>query len=69
LLERVIRARRLHHSRFFAMNYDYGHAKYLEALSTEKGTIVKALERIERRTAEVRVYITIQARVCCLTHT
>jgi hypothetical protein len=55
LLERVIRVRRLHHSRFFAMNYDYGHAKYLEALSTEKGTIVKALERIERRTAEVRV--------------
>lgn len=53
LLERVIRARKLHHSRFFAEDCDYGHEKYLEGLQSQKGTVIRALERLERRTAEV----------------
>jgi hypothetical protein len=53
LLERVIRARKLHHSRFFAEDCDYGHAKFLEHLQSQKGTVVRALERLERRTADV----------------
>jgi len=53
LLERVIRARKLHHSRFFSMNYDYGHAKFLDQLQNERLAVTKALERIERRTAEI----------------
>jgi hypothetical protein len=53
LLERVIRARKLHHSRFFAEDCDYGHEKYLEVLQSQKGTVTRALERLERRTAEV----------------
>jgi hypothetical protein len=53
LLERVIRARKLHHSRFFSMNYDYGHAKYLDHLLNQRAIVIKALERIERRTAEI----------------
>ncbi|KAH8762906.1 hypothetical protein F5882DRAFT_431367 [Hyaloscypha sp. PMI_1271] len=32
---------------------DYGHAKFLEDLQSQKGTVVRALERLERRTAEV----------------
>jgi hypothetical protein len=43
----------LHHSRFFAENCDYGHAKFLDALQEQKATAIKALERLERRTAEV----------------
>ncbi|RAL64843.1 hypothetical protein DID88_001439 [Monilinia fructigena] len=53
LLERVIRARKLHHSRFFSQNMDYGHAKFLDQLVNQKIYITKALERLERRTAEI----------------
>ncbi|ESZ95248.1 hypothetical protein SBOR_4360 [Sclerotinia borealis F-4128] len=53
LLERVIRARRLHHSRFFSQNMDYGHAKFLDQLTHQKAYVTKALERLERRTAEI----------------
>ncbi|KAG4026378.1 hypothetical protein MFRU_041g00230 [Monilinia fructicola] len=53
LLERVIRARRLHHSRFFSQNMDYGHAKFLDQLVNQKINITKALGRLERRTAEI----------------
>ena len=53
LFERVIRARRLHHSRFFSLHLDYGHQHYLDALSNRKFIVVRALERLERRTAEV----------------
>lgn len=35
------------------MNYDYGHAKFLDALQGQKATVQKAMERLERRTAEV----------------
>ncbi|QSZ37286.1 hypothetical protein DSL72_009380 [Monilinia vaccinii-corymbosi] len=53
LLERVRRARRLHHSRFFSQNMDYGHAKFLDQLVNQKIDVTKALERLERRTAEI----------------
>ncbi|EHK97021.1 hypothetical protein M7I_7276 [Glarea lozoyensis 74030] len=35
------------------MDMDYGHEKYLDVLQGQKATIAKALERLERRTAEV----------------
>ena len=53
LFERVIRARKLHHSRFFSLNLDYGHQHYLDTLSNRKFIVMRALERLERRTAEV----------------
>lgn len=53
LLDRVIRARKLHHSRFFSLNLDYGHQHYLDTLSNRKFIVVRALERLERRTVEV----------------
>ena len=53
LLGRVIRARQLHHSRFYAWNLDYGHQHFLDGLQNEKYIVLRALERLERRTAEV----------------
>lgn len=53
LRDRVIRARKLHHSRFFSLNMDYGHKSYLDKLANDKITVLRALERLERRTAEV----------------
>jgi len=53
LLDRVIRARKLHHSRFFSLELDYGHQHYLDGLSNQKFLVSRALERLERRTAEV----------------
>ncbi len=35
------------------MNCDYGHAKYLDQLQNERAIVNRALERIERRTAEI----------------
>ncbi|KAL9633520.1 MAG: hypothetical protein Q9164_004648, partial [Protoblastenia rupestris] len=53
LLDRVIRARKLHHSRFFSLKLDYGHQHYLDTLSSQKYIVLRALERLERRAAEV----------------
>lgn len=53
LLERVIRARKLHHSRFFSLQLDYGHQHYLDRLSSRRFTVLRALERLERRAVEV----------------
>ena len=53
LLDRVIRARKLHHSRFFFLKLDYGHQNYLDNLQNQKFLVLRALERLERRTAEV----------------
>ena len=53
LFERVIRARKLHHSRFFSLSLDYGHQHYLDTLSNRKFIVLRALERLERRTAEI----------------
>jgi hypothetical protein len=53
LLERVIRARKLHMSRFFSQDMDYGHTKYLDALMGQKAAVLKALGKLEKRTSEV----------------
>jgi hypothetical protein len=53
LLEQVIRARKLHHSRFYSLNLDYGHQHFLDTLANDRFIVLRALERIERRTAEV----------------
>lgn len=53
LLDRVIRARKLHHSRFYALELDYGHQHYLDSLQSHKNAVLRAVERVERRTAEV----------------
>nr|ATA58189.1 mfs allantoate [Neofusicoccum kwambonambiense] len=53
LLDRVIRARKLHHSRFYALKLDYGHQHYLDSLQSQKHAALRALERVERRSAEV----------------
>lgn len=54
LLDRVVRARKLHHSRFYALDdLDYGHKVYLDQLVGQRFTIARALERLERRTSEV----------------
>ncbi|KAL8775430.1 MAG: hypothetical protein Q9194_003771 [Teloschistes cf. exilis] len=53
LLDRVIRARKLHHSRFFSLDLDYGHQNYLDILSNQKFIVSRALERLECRAAEV----------------
>lgn len=53
LLDRVVRARKLHHSRLYADNLDYGHARYLDTLQSQKFVVLQALERLERRTSEV----------------
>lgn len=36
LLDRVIRARRIHHSRFYSLELDYGHEQYINQLSAER---------------------------------
>ncbi|TVY65641.1 hypothetical protein LSUE1_G006523 [Lachnellula suecica] len=53
LLDRVIRARKLHMSRFFPMDMDYGHISYVENLQSQKGTITRTLELLEHPTSEV----------------
>jgi hypothetical protein len=54
LLGSVIRARKLHHSHFFAgSDNDYGHEKFLAQLQSEKHTVTRALERLGRRTADL----------------
>ncbi|EEP82860.1 predicted protein [Uncinocarpus reesii 1704] len=47
LLDRVIKARKLHHCHFYVQNMDYGHQKYLDTLLNIKLTVTKALERID----------------------
>jgi hypothetical protein len=51
LLDRVIRARKLHHSHFFAIDNDYGHEKYLDKLQNERYVMIKALEKLGKRAA------------------
>ena len=53
LLERAIRARKVHHSRFFAMNNDYGHQNFIDNLQNQRHIVLRALERLEKRTSEV----------------
>jgi hypothetical protein len=53
LLDRVIRARKLHHSHFFAIDNDYGHEKYLDKLQSERSNMVKSLEKLGKRAATI----------------
>jgi hypothetical protein len=47
LLDRVIRARKLHHSHFFAIDNDYGHEKYLDRLQNERYVMTKVLGHLD----------------------
>ncbi|KAJ8107718.1 hypothetical protein OPT61_g8673 [Boeremia exigua] len=53
LLDRVIRARKLHHSHFYAIDNDYGHQKYLDKLLNDRQNMTKALEKLGKRAATV----------------
>lgn len=53
LLGKVIAARQLHHKHFFSLDMDYGHKVYLEKLQARHTGTLRALERIEQRTATV----------------
>lgn len=53
LLGKVISARKLHHKHFFPLEMDYGHKAYLDKLVSTRHSVVKALENLEKRTAEV----------------
>jgi hypothetical protein len=53
LLDRVIRARKLHHSHFFAIDNDYGHQKYLDKLQNDRLVMSNALEKLGKQIAAV----------------
>ena len=53
LLDRVIRARKTHHERFFSMNMDYGHQHFIDRLQSRKHIISIALSRLERRLQDI----------------
>lgn len=53
LLGKVIAARQLHHKHFFSLEMDYGHKVYLEKLQARSTGTLRALERIEQRSATV----------------
>ncbi|KAJ4302088.1 hypothetical protein N0V88_002224 [Collariella sp. IMI 366227] len=53
LLGKVISARKLHHKHFFSLEMDYGHKAYLDKLVSTRHSVLKALENLERRTAEL----------------
>ncbi|KAK3935401.1 hypothetical protein QBC46DRAFT_422732 [Diplogelasinospora grovesii] len=53
LLGKVISARNLHHKHFYPLDMDYGHKAYLDRLVTQRRSVLRALENVERRTAVV----------------
>ncbi|KJX92388.1 hypothetical protein TI39_contig5859g00010 [Zymoseptoria brevis] len=53
LLDRVIRARKLHHSHFYPLDLDYGHKTYIDKLTNERFVTSRALERLQKRALEV----------------
>ncbi|KAK8122214.1 MFS allantoate transporter [Apiospora sp. TS-2023a] len=53
LLGKVMDARKLHHKHFYPLTLDYGHQAYLDGLTNRRHVVLRALERVERRTAEV----------------
>lgn len=53
LLDRVIRARKLHESRFYSMSYDYGHQAYIDKLNGQKFTVLRTLWRIAQRAMDL----------------
>ncbi|KAI1368681.1 hypothetical protein F5Y08DRAFT_325949 [Xylaria arbuscula] len=50
---KVIEARKLHHKHFYPLELDYGHQAYLDTLSNRRHIVLRALERVVKRTAEV----------------
>ncbi|KAI0860232.1 hypothetical protein F4860DRAFT_479717 [Xylaria cubensis] len=53
LLGKVIDARKLHHKHFFPLKLDYGHQAYLDTLSNRRHIVLRALEKVVKRTAEI----------------
>ena len=53
LLSRVILARKIHYSRFLSLSLDYGHQYFLDNLQNQKYIVLRALERLNHRTAEL----------------
>ncbi|KAI0425002.1 hypothetical protein F5Y09DRAFT_322868, partial [Xylaria sp. FL1042] len=53
LLGKVIDARKLHHKHFYPLKLDYGHQAYLDTLSSRRHIVLRALEKVVKRTAEV----------------
>ncbi|KAI0438334.1 hypothetical protein F4803DRAFT_535307 [Xylaria telfairii] len=53
LLGKVIDARKLHHKHFFPLKLDYGHQAYLDTLSNRRHIVLRALEKVTKRTTEV----------------
>ncbi|KAI1347590.1 hypothetical protein F5Y01DRAFT_240286 [Xylaria sp. FL0043] len=53
LLGKVIDARKLHHKHFYPLKLDYGHQAYLDTLSNRRHIVLRALEKVVKRTAEV----------------
>ncbi|KAI1206620.1 uncharacterized protein F4807DRAFT_463565 [Annulohypoxylon truncatum] len=53
LLGKVIDARKLHHKHFYPLQMDYGHQAYLDTLSNRRHIVLRALEKLETRTAQV----------------
>lgn len=54
LLDRVILARKTHHTHFYAESMDYGHKSYLDKLVNDKNVLLIALNRLRRRVTTVR---------------
>ncbi|KAI1456677.1 hypothetical protein F4805DRAFT_467878 [Annulohypoxylon moriforme] len=53
LLGKVIDARKLHHKHFYPLQMDYGHQAYLDTLSSRRHIVLRALEKLETRTAQI----------------
>lgn len=53
LLTHVIEARKIHHQSFYSISYDYGHQLYLDKLISQRHVVMRALERIQKRIADV----------------
>ncbi|KAL7793752.1 hypothetical protein V8C37DRAFT_76209 [Trichoderma ceciliae] len=53
LLGKVIDARKIHHTHFYSLQIDYGHQAYIDKLSSQRHTILRSLEKLEKRTADV----------------
>ena len=53
LYSKVIDARKLHHQHFYPVQFDYGHQAYLDKLSSQRHMVLRALETLGKRTAQV----------------
>ncbi|KAL6355082.1 hypothetical protein LRP88_11559 [Fusarium phalaenopsidis] len=53
MLGNVIDARKLHHKHFYSLNVDYGHQAYVDKLISQRHIVVKAMQRVEKRTTQV----------------